>query len=122
MSPKDARWDLRLREGQLAEGALYHVLGLDEDMAVEVKSEPEARTHVYVETASHGQPSGIMTTEAAWWGYEVLPDRWVLIKTRDLIRLVTYALDHGQVERRGGDGGQSMGVPIPKAWLVGVMG
>jgi len=105
----------------LAEGALARILMADEETAVEVKAEPEARTHVFVETASHGNPSGIHTTAAEWYAYEVGPERWVLIKTRDLIRLVVYALDHGAMERAGGDGGRARGVPIPKAWLVGVM-
>lgn len=79
--------------------AVFKTLGLASfdlllQTSVEVKHDRQAdRTqHVAVEVECNGQPSGIITTEAAWWAF-VIGSRAVIVKTevlRELIRVHSF--------------------------------
>lgn len=114
-----AAFDLRLRLGQLRERALGRALGDDGDILVECKSSTESRTHVFVEFAENDRPSGIAVTASDWFAVEIAHDRWVMVRTDDLMRFVDRALlRYG--ERRGGHGNRARGAIVPKVWLLGL--
>lgn len=106
-----------LKIGQRAEGKLATLLR-DVGGDVEVKSDQRAhQTHnIYVEYAFKGRPSGITTSEAHWWAYEV-QGRYYLLRIEDLRKLVERAKLEGKT-RRGGDYNLTDGVLIPVEWLV----
>lgn len=106
-----------LKIGQRAEGTLATALrkvGGD----VEVKSDQRAHlTHnIYVEFSYKGRPSGIATSEAHWWAYEI-QGRYFLMRIEDLRKLVERAKLEGRV-RRGGDYNMTEGALVPVEWLV----
>src|SRR5687767_5141174 len=82
-----ATFDLDLQYGQDAEGRLLKILEMDGEQ-VEVKSDRRAPEtgNIFVEYASRGKDSGIRTTTAAFWAYELGQgtDIWVTIPTARL--------------------------------------
>lgn len=106
-----------LKIGQKAEGKLATILR-KEGGDIEVKSDQRAHiTHnIYVEISYKGRPSGITTSEAHWWAYEI-QGRYFLMRIEDLQKLVERAKLEGRV-RRGGDYNLTEGVLIPVEWLV----
>jgi hypothetical protein len=106
-----------LKIGQKAEGKLATLLR-DVGGDVEVKSDQRGHlTHnIYVEYAFKGKPSGIATSEAHWWAYEV-QGRYYLLRIEDLRKLVERAKLEGRT-RRGGDYNLTDGALVPMEWLV----
>ena len=106
-----------LKIGQQAEGTLAIALG-HAGTDIEVKSDLRAtKTHnIYVETAYKGRPSGITTSGAHWWAYEI-NGRFFLLRVEDMRALVAKATEAG-LTRRGGDFNMTDGVLIPVEWLV----
>ena len=106
-----------LKIGQDAEGKLAIILasvGGD----IEVKSDKRAtKTHnIFVETAYKGKPSGITSSTAEWWVYEI-EGRFFIMTNEDMTALVARATAEGKT-RRGGDFNMTDGVLIPVEWLV----
>jgi hypothetical protein len=106
-----------LKIGSRAEGKLAMVLR-KEGGDIEVKSDQRAHlTHnIYVEFSYKGKPSGIATSEAHWWAYEI-QGRFFLMRIEDLQKLVERAKLEGRV-RRGGDYNLTEGALVPVEWLV----
>lgn len=107
-------WDLDLADGLAREGALGRLLG---DAKVEVKSQVECRTHVFIEYECFGKPSGIATTEAQHWAIEYAPDTWIVVPTPALRELARAAYKRYGATA-GGDGNNATGAVVPLAWLV----
>ena len=101
--------------------AVFKTLGLASfdlllQTSVEVKHDRQAeRTqHVAVEIECNGKPSGIITTEAAWWAF-VIGSRAVIVKTdllRELIRV------HGFRRTKSGDNKGSVIALVPLSILM----
>lgn len=108
-------FDLDLAEAEFREGVLARLLG----GKVELKTDYEAlRTgNVFLEFADHGRPSGIRTTEAAWWCFELPGRAHVILPTERVKVLGRKAWKDGK-RVRGGDEDQYEGVLIPVEWLV----
>lgn len=106
-----------LKIGQEAEGTLAGIL-LTKGGDVEVKSDRRAiDTHnIYVETSYKGKPSGITSSEAHWWAYEI-NGRFFVLRRKDMAALVERATLEGRT-RRGGDYNMTEGVLVPVEWLV----
>lgn len=88
----DSRWDINLKEGQIAETELKKLLNSD---AIEVKRDFGVSTtgNVAVEFMCGGKPSGISVTQADWWAFSLSGDYFndeviVLIKKPRLERLL----------------------------------
>ncbi len=115
-------FDIDLEYGEGREDAAAAIL---RRARVEVKSDRKAHKtgNVFVEIRQGstkpraGRPSGISVTEAEYWMFEVLPDRWILLRTSALKYLVElWVIMHGTV--MGGDSRRFEGVLIPVAALV----
>lgn len=112
-------FDVQLRRGQIVEKELEAaLLGSHELVTIEVKSEKDARTHVFVEYEAYGKPSGIALSKADWYTFEVYPRRFVTLPTEVLNDMVTEAYGRWGASH-GGEGGLATGVAIPKRWLIG---
>lgn len=108
-------FDLDLRTGEAAENRLLDIIQSGNGL-VEVKSDKQAQRtgNIFVEVEYRGQPSGLSTTEAEFWAYEVDDDVFVLMRVDRLRKLAS-------VRRRlpGGDHDMSVGVLLPLTKLVG---
>jgi hypothetical protein len=104
----DFRYDLII--GQLAEHELANILT---NKRIEVKSDKAAhRTgNVFVEYASRGKPSGLATTQADYYCFEV-KETFVLIS---VIKLKLICRKYFKTERdiTGGDENTSKGILLP---------
>ncbi len=113
---KSKGFDLDLAYGESRENVLAQALG--NESKIEVKSDRQAvkTGNIYVEYESRGKPSGISTTTAEWWAYEVLPAVFVLMPTSRL----RYLVDEQRKVRfvRGGDNNSSKGVLLKVASLT----
>ena len=71
-------FDLDLKDGLLAENRLNDTL---RGAKIEVKSDKQAwkTGNIFVEDSCNGKPSGISTTEAEFWAYEVRLNTFYLI-------------------------------------------
>lgn len=78
-----AGFDIDLRNGQAREDALVYVFLR---ALVEVKSDRKAREtgNVFVEYRQPSGLSGIATTTAQWWAFEIDDDVWILVPTEKL--------------------------------------
>lgn len=76
-------FDIDLRYGQQREDAFARVL---RGALVEVKSDQKVRCtgSLFIEFEQRGRPSGIAVTTADYWAFEILTDRWLLIRTAEL--------------------------------------
>jgi hypothetical protein len=107
-----------LKVGQDAEERVKKILG-GAKATIEVKSDKQAaRTrNVYVEYESRGKPSGISTSTADWWWYEIEPDVFVVMRRERMAELVRRRLaKYGPV--LGGDYNLSKGVLLRVSELV----
>lgn len=100
----ESRWDVNLKEGQIAEETLAQLLNSN-GTKVEVKRDFQASTtgNVAVEFMCGGKPSGISVTQADWWAFALSGDYYndeviVLIKKKRLERLLLPSRI-----RKGGD-------------------
>jgi hypothetical protein len=96
--------------GQMAEKELAAVL---QDKRIEVKSDKLAHKtgNVFVEYASRGKPSGLATTQADYYCFEV-KETFVLIS---VIKLKLICRKYFKTERdiTGGDENTSKGILLP---------
>lgn len=111
-----AGFDIDLREGQAREDALVHVLLRSK---VEVKSDKRCHEtgNLFIELRQKTNPSGISITEASWWAFEYMPDRWLLLP----VELVQTAVDRALRERgpvKAGDFNNYDGVLVPIGWFM----
>lgn len=110
------KYDLAL--GQERENVLAQALG--DDAKIELKSDSRSQQtgNIFVEVSSRGKPSGIMTTEADWFVYELREiETFVLMRTGRMRELVEDRMaKYGTVT--GGDGGTSVGVLLRVNQLV----
>lgn len=115
-----AKFDINLREGQVAENLVRDLLG-GKLGTIEVKRDFRAdRTgNVSVEYMSRGKLSGIAATEADWWATVLDGGVIVLMPTA---RMKEITREWGKDRRRrvsGGDDQTSRLVRVPAAALVG---
>ena len=105
-------FDLDLSFGEEKERELARALG---DCHFESKADQKARItgNVFVETHQKGRPSGINTSHAGWWAFEVYDERWILIR-----RTALKALAQSAPPKDGGDFNQYHGRLVPVDWLV----
>jgi hypothetical protein len=115
-------FDIDLAFGQGAEGRLGAILAAS-GSKIEVKSDRKAHLtgNIYVEYASRGKDSGIRTTEAEWYCYEIAQSYWMLFPTSLLRMYVEEKLqERGPVP--GGDFNTSRGVLVNldefRKWVV----
>lgn len=102
----DKRWDVNLAEGKQSESALRELI---HDDTIEVKRDfMVGRTgNLAIEFMCGGKPSGITTTQAAWWAFMLDGDGYhgeviTLIKKERLERLLAPSRIV-----RGGDRGKA---------------
>lgn len=120
MSKAFPDFDVQLKRGQIVEEELREVLcGPLEVIRLEVKSERDSRSHVFIEYMCRGKPSGISSTKAEWYAIEVYPHRFVLIETAKLAEMVRAEYLKGIDPIHGGEGGVAEGYAIQKARLLG---
>ncbi|HEY1599474.1 MAG TPA: hypothetical protein VGG64_07725 [Pirellulales bacterium] len=88
--------------------------------AVEVKHDRQAATtgNVAIEIAYRNQPSGIVTSTAAWWAI-VVGQQALLVKSD---RLRSFVLSNDFRETRAGDNGASLIRLVPLDRLLGLPG
>lgn len=112
-----AGFDIDLRNGQAREDALVYVFLR---ALVEVKSDRKAREtgNVFVEYRQPSGLSGIATTTAQWWAFEIDDDVWILVPTEKLRALARVAWRDPRRRKKGGDFNNYDGVLVPVAWLV----
>lgn len=98
------RFDINLAEGKYGEQVMASII-----KTVEVKRDYIVSTsgNLAVEYFNHGEPSGISTTEAEWWGFLLDGDEFkgevaVLIKTSRLRKIIKKCK-----EITGGDNNKS---------------
>lgn len=104
----DFRHDLEV--GQGAENLLGQLL---ESKKLEVKMDRRARQNglFFIEYESRGKPSGISTTEAAYWALVIEGASAVIVRTEKLKDLARATLQiNGYI--RGGDSNTSKGVLV----------
>ena len=109
----DFRYDLEV--GQLAEHALANLLV---NKRIEVKSDKRAhRTgQVFVEYESRGKPSGIATTQADYYCFEV-QGTFILVSVPRL-KIIARNYINTAKDIRGGDNNTSKGILLPIADLL----
>lgn len=113
-----AGFDIDLRDGKAREDAFAYVVLR---ARVEVKSDQIARRtgNVFVEYQQKGRPSGIATTEADWWAFEVNDDCFVLVPTERVKLVADYVMANCPDKRKdGGDYNMYKGVAVPVNWLL----
>lgn len=113
-----AGFDIDLTDGKAREDAFAHLITR---ARVEVKSDRIARRtgNVFIEYLQKGRPSGIATTTAAWWAFEVNDDSWVLVpsvRVKAVARYVAEECPDRVVD--GGDFNNYRGVLVPVDWLL----
>lgn len=115
-------FDLRLRDGQAAEGRLERILTAVGPL-VEVKTEPKYRDTENV-VAELGQsdgrggrkPSGINATESHWWAIEFLPNRWLILLTAEFKDIARIEREISGTTAMGDNG--NVGVLVPLTSLI----
>jgi len=116
-------FDIDLRDGEEREDAFAKVMKHEK---VEHKRDYGAISsgNVYVEyeqLCSDGvwRPSGLATTDAAYWAFEVTESRWVVVATEEL-KAITRNVAMREPSRKchGGDFNKTKGVKVPLAALV----
>ena len=112
-----AGFDIDLRDGVRVENdVLRALIG---GTTIEVKFQPNARTHLFVETECRGKPSGLSVTTADHWVFVYdQGDHWIVIRTDRLRDLARTQWRH----TRGGDYGASVGIAIPIADMAAPRG
>jgi hypothetical protein len=119
-------WDFELKRGGEREDTFadHLMTAIGQDMLwIEVKSEVDSRTHIFIEAECYGKPSGIATTKAHAWTLEVAAGIFVTLPTDTLRQLCRAAYDE-RGSAFGGDAttGRPRGVVVPKSWILGIDG
>lgn len=127
----DSRFDLKLRQGQDAEGRLAQILlGKGSETTVEVKTEPR-----YTETGNLAiefsqsavgggkKPSGIhpSATESQWWAVEWMTDRWLILPTATMREIARTEWRLSGSRPMGDNGNEGVLVPLASIispWLI----
>ena len=107
----DFKYDLKL--GVNAENKLGRIL---ENATIEVKLDKRYKDtgNVYVEYESRGENSGITTSQADYYAFDLNNDIYIIIKTEKLKEICRhlYKTRHKLV-KKGGDSNTSVGVCVP---------
>ena len=113
-----AGFDLALKDGEKSERALWSILHVKIGDRVEVKSDGIASRseQLFVEYKQRGRLSGLSTTTADWWAFEV-GDTWIIVPTSRLKAAARLAIDRDLV-KKGGDFNRYDGAMVPIRWLV----
>lgn len=114
-------FDVDLRDGKAREDAFVHVL---------LRSRVEhKRDFLCVETGNLAieyqqkdrdglvRPSGISITEADYYAFEFLENRWMLVLTAELKNLTRRAIKDGR-HKWIGDGNNHHNALVPIGWLI----
>lgn len=100
----DKRFDLDLAYGQVFEKKVADILG---NSKIEVKTEKDKwkqTGNIVIEYESRGKPSGIVTTEAAYWCHNLaMGDDIVCSLFFSVSTLRRYIAQHNPRSVRGGD-------------------
>lgn len=109
----DFSYDLAV--GQMSEKALGDIF---ENRTVEVKADLKAKAtgNLFIEYESRGKPSGIATSEADYWCFDI-GHLFILIETEELKQIVRPLLGTS-ADKRGGDNNSSKGVLLPLTELI----
>ncbi|SRR5258705_11141924 len=111
-------FDLDLKEGITQENSLANLLL--ENGTIEIKSDKKTikTGNVFVEYRQPSGPSGISTTEAEYWAFNLIGlECIILIKTERLKKLVKKAYKEG-LKALGGDYNNYYGVLLPINWMI----
>lgn len=111
-------WDLDLAYGKDRERALWSILHAKAGEFIEVKSDGKAATtgNLFVEYKQRGRLSGLSTTTADWWAFEV-GDTWIIVPTTRLKAAARLAIDRKLIAK-GGDFNLYEGALVPITWLT----
>jgi len=109
----DFRHDLEV--GQVSEKALAEIF---ENKKVEVKRDLMALEtgNLFIEFESRGNPSGIATSEADYWAFDI--EGVFIIIAKDKLTDIIAPLVGTTAERKGGDNNTSVGVLLPIEKLI----
>tara|TARA_R110000772_G_scaffold77079_1_gene166049 strand:+ start:811 stop:1230 length:420 start_codon:yes stop_codon:yes gene_type:complete len=109
----DFGYDLAV--GQMSEKALGNIF---ENKKIEVKRDLMAiRTgNLFIEYESRGQPSGIVTSKAEYYCFDI-GDIFILLEKSKLMDMVMSLMGTGK-DIRGGDNNTSKGVLLPLNALI----
>lgn len=110
-------FDIDLLEGKAREDAFAHLITR---ARVEVKSDRIARRtgNVFVEYEQKSRPSGILTTTADWWTFEVNDECYLFVPTARVKAVARYVYDtYPERVKDGGDFNRYRGVLVPVDWL-----
>ena len=104
----DFKFDLKV--GQVAEKELGEIFS---NCTIEVKRDLKALDtgNVFVEYMSRGKPSGLSTTEADWYCFN-LGKKYHIVKTKEL-KNMCRELYKTKRDIRGGDSNTSKGILLP---------
>lgn len=115
----DSRFDINLLEGKLSENELSQTLE-----TIELKKDYLAYKtgNIYVEYKSRGKWSGICTTKAKYYAYQLVDKNqvskmFILVEVEALRELVKK-YRHTSMDVRGGDNGTSRGIKLPLVELI----
>jgi len=109
----DFKYDLKI--GQVAEKELAHIFA---NCTLEVKRDLKALNtgNVFVEYMSRGKPSGLSTTEADWYCFN-LGKKYHIIKTKELKNICREFINTKK-DIKGGDSNTSKGILLPITKLL----
>jgi len=114
--------DRNVKAGKKREMVFGQVLIGNRQVEVKYQRKCEDTGYVFIEFLCHGKPSGIKETTADYWALEVLPERWIIIKTEELLKITREVCKEraklfatGYVS--GGDSG-AVGVKVPVHRLI----
>ncbi len=118
-------WDIDLAFGEAGEARVANILGLD-GSRIEVKTDRiySETQRVFIETqqlprgATEYQPSGISTTEADFWVWNV--GALVIVPTDAVRGCVATRIQQGEKLKDGDPNGENptRGYPMPLGWLT----
>lgn len=109
----DFRYDLEV--GQVSEKALAEIF---ENKKVEVKRDLKARQtgNLFIEFESRGKPSGIATSEAEYYAFDI-GELFIIVSKDNLMAIVSLMIGT-TAEVKGGDNNTSLGVLLPINKLI----
>lgn len=119
VKPGDRGWSVDRPYGEDRERAFAEVLLADTMvLRIEHKTDRKCRHtgNICLEFEQVTGPSGISTTRAERWAFELLDGSWLLVPTHRLREVGTYAWNQGLVKNTGDFGNKS--VLFPPCWLI----
>lgn len=111
-----AGFDICLKYGECREQAFARLIL---SARVEIKSDKKQQDtgYLFIEYRQCGRPSGIAVTQAEFWAFEYLPERWLIIPTNELKAIATRIYAAKGNRKKGGDNNNE-GVLVPIAALL----